>query len=141
MPKSTQLCSTYMSTSSNEPGSSSTASRSRAVSRPLACCAAIRFSPPPSLAASRLFSNSSTVVTTILTFRLKRLMSCVRALVNLLLPLVPRQLLQRQGTSWLHSLALCCTATGAGFVLTSINARNRKARLSVHLTEFQQRRG
>src|SRR5687767_10787312 len=62
MPKSTQLCSTYMSTSSNEPGSSSTSSRSRAVSRPLACCAAMRFSPPPRRAAARLDSSCSIVV-------------------------------------------------------------------------------
>src|SRR5687768_9472313 len=62
MPKSTQLCSTYMSYSSKLPGSSSTVSRSRAVSLPLACCAAIRFSPPPSRACSRRFSSSSIVV-------------------------------------------------------------------------------
>ena len=51
-----------MSYSSKLPGSSSTVSRSRAVSRPLACCAAIRFSPPPRRASSRRFSNSSIVV-------------------------------------------------------------------------------
>jgi XRE family transcriptional regulator, fatty acid utilization regulator len=45
MPKSTQLCSTYMSSSSKLPSSSSTSSRSRAVSLPLACCASIRFCP------------------------------------------------------------------------------------------------
>ena len=62
MPKSTQLCSTYMSYSSRLPGSSSTVSRSRAVSRPLACCASILFSPPPSRACARRFSSSSMVV-------------------------------------------------------------------------------
>ena len=61
MPKSTQLCSTYMSSSSNEPSSSST-SRSRAVSLPLVCCAAMRFSPPPSRACSRRRSSSWIVV-------------------------------------------------------------------------------
>jgi hypothetical protein len=50
IPKSAQLCSTNMSYSSKLPGSSRTDSRSRAVSRPLACCAAMRFSPPPSRA-------------------------------------------------------------------------------------------
>ena len=62
MPKSTQLCSTYMSTSSKLPGSSSTDKRSRAVSRPLACCAAMRLGPPPCRAASRRASSSSIVV-------------------------------------------------------------------------------
>src|SRR5215217_1749712 len=51
-----------MSYSSKLPASSSTLSRSRAVSRPLACCAAMRFSPPPSRAAARLASSSSMVV-------------------------------------------------------------------------------
>src|ERR1044072_7529667 len=62
MPKSTQLCSTYMSYSSNEPGSSSTVSRSRAVRRPFACCASILFSPPRRRAAARRRSSSSMVV-------------------------------------------------------------------------------
>jgi glycosyltransferase involved in cell wall biosynthesis len=45
IPKSVQLCSTYMSSSSKLPSSSRMSSRSRAVSLPLACCASIRFSP------------------------------------------------------------------------------------------------
>ena len=48
MPKSWQRCSTNMSHSSNEPSSRRSSMRSRAVSLPLACCAAMRFSPPPS---------------------------------------------------------------------------------------------
>src|SRR5690606_20190028 len=53
MPKSVQRCSTYMSNSSNEPSSRSRSMRSRAVSLPRLCCAAIRASPPPSFATSR----------------------------------------------------------------------------------------
>src|SRR5512133_2704371 len=59
MPKSVQRCSTNMSHSSNVPSSSSSSSRSRAVSLPLACCEAMRFSPPPRRAAARLFSSCS----------------------------------------------------------------------------------
>ena len=44
------------------PDRAARSSRSRAVSRPLACCAAMRFSPPPSRASSRRFSSSSMVV-------------------------------------------------------------------------------
>src|SRR6185503_1618342 len=62
IPKSVALCSTNMSYSSKLPGSSSTERRSRAVRRPFACCASMRFSPPPSRASSRLFSSSSMVV-------------------------------------------------------------------------------
>jgi hypothetical protein len=51
MPKSVQRWATNMSNSSKEPSSSSSSIRSRAVSLPLACCAAIRASPPPSRAA------------------------------------------------------------------------------------------
>src|SRR5205085_337934 len=47
MPKSWLRCSTNMSHSSKESGSSSTSRRSRAVSLPLACCALIRRTPPP----------------------------------------------------------------------------------------------
>ena len=50
MPKSTQRCSTNMSNSSNEPLSSSSSMRSRAVSLPRLCCASMRFSPPPARA-------------------------------------------------------------------------------------------
>ena len=50
-----------MSHSSNEPGSSSSSMRSRAVSLPLACCASMRSAPPPSRAALRRFSSSSSI--------------------------------------------------------------------------------
>mmetsp|Transcript_7885 Transcript_7885/g.14981 ORF Transcript_7885/g.14981 Transcript_7885/m.14981 type:complete len:209 (+) Transcript_7885:86-712(+) len=58
MPKSTQRCSTNMSHSSKLPSSNSSSSRSRAVSLPLACWAAMRFSPPPSRARARLASSA-----------------------------------------------------------------------------------
>src|SRR6266699_1692747 len=50
MPNSTERCSTNMSNSSNDPLSSRSSMRSRAVSLPRACCASMRFSPPPRLA-------------------------------------------------------------------------------------------
>src|ERR1043165_9228403 len=59
MPKSIERCSTNMSYSSNEPGSSSASMRSRAVSLPLACCASTRRWPPPWRAAARRRSSSS----------------------------------------------------------------------------------
>ena len=52
-------CATNMSNSSKLPSSSSTSSRSRAVSLPLACCAAIRAAPPPSRASARRASSWS----------------------------------------------------------------------------------
>ena len=57
MPKSWLRCSTNMSHSSNVPSSSSSSMRSRAVSLPLACCAAMRFWPPPRRARARLASS------------------------------------------------------------------------------------
>ena len=54
MPKSWLRCSTNMSHSSNVPASSSSSMRSRAVSLPLACCASMRFSPPPRRARGAL---------------------------------------------------------------------------------------
>ena len=59
IPKSVQRCCTNMSNSSKLPSSSSSSMRSRAVSLPLACCASIRFCPPPSRAAARRFSISA----------------------------------------------------------------------------------
>src|SRR5260370_22902530 len=58
MPQSIERCSTNMSYSSNEPGSSNASMRSRAVSLPLACCASMRRWPPPSRAAARRRSSS-----------------------------------------------------------------------------------
>ena len=57
MPKSAQRCSTNMSHSSNEPSSSSSSIRSRAVSLPLACWLSTRRSPPPARAAARICSS------------------------------------------------------------------------------------
>src|SRR5215210_1271547 len=57
MPKSWLRCSTNMSHSSKESGSSNTSMRSRAVSLPFSCCAWTRRSPPPARAAAR-FSSS-----------------------------------------------------------------------------------
>ena len=45
-----------LSYSTKESGSLRTEIRSRAVSFPLACCAAMRFSPPPNLARSEVSS-------------------------------------------------------------------------------------
>src|SRR6266850_1948700 len=59
MPNSVERCSTNMSNSSNEPLSSSSSMRSRAVNFPRACCASMRFSPPPSLAPARRSSRVS----------------------------------------------------------------------------------
>src|ERR1700733_3257582 len=59
IPNSTERCSTNMSNSSNEPLSSNSSMRSRAVSLPRACCASMRFSPPPSLAPARRSSRVS----------------------------------------------------------------------------------
>ena len=59
MPNSVERCSTNMSNSSNEPLSSRSSMRSRAVSLPRACCASMRFSPPPSLAPARRSSRVS----------------------------------------------------------------------------------
>src|ERR1700761_9145766 len=58
MPKSTERCSTNMSYSSKEPGSSSASMRSRAVSLPLPCWASMRRWPPPNRAAARRRSSS-----------------------------------------------------------------------------------
>ena len=71
MPKSVQRCSTNMSHSSNVPSSSSSSMRSRAVSLPLACCASMRFSPPPRRAPARFFSSCS-------------MMSCMCGLLGIL---------------------------------------------------------
>ena len=57
MPKSSQRCSTNMSNSSKESGSSNSSMRSRDVSLPLACCAEIRSLPPPRRARSRRASR------------------------------------------------------------------------------------
>src|SRR5688572_21559782 len=59
MPKSTERCSTNMSHSSKVLSSSSSSMRSRAVSLPLACCASMRFFPPPRRAWARRFSSCS----------------------------------------------------------------------------------
>src|SRR5216683_6062993 len=61
MPNSVERCSTNMSNSSNDPLSSSSSMRSRAVSFPRACCASMRFSPPPSLAPARRSSRVSRI--------------------------------------------------------------------------------
>src|SRR6478752_4145055 len=61
MPNSTERCWTNMSNSSKEPLSSSSSIRSRAVSLPRACCASIRFSPPPSLALARRSARMSKI--------------------------------------------------------------------------------
>jgi hypothetical protein len=55
MPNSVERCSTNMSNSSNEPLSSSSSMRSRAVSLPRACCASIRFSAAAELGAGATF--------------------------------------------------------------------------------------
>src|SRR6202163_3738735 len=57
MPNSTERCSRIMSNSSKLPLSSRSSMRSRAVSLPRACCASMRFSPPPSLAPARRSSR------------------------------------------------------------------------------------
>src|SRR5690606_29320301 len=59
IPNSLQRWVTNMSNSSKEFSSSSTSIRSRAVSLPFACWAAIRFSPPPSRASARRSSSSA----------------------------------------------------------------------------------
>src|SRR5690242_17604023 len=59
MPNSVERCSTNMSNSSNEPLSSNSSMRSRAVNLPRACCASMRFTPPPSLAPARRSSRVS----------------------------------------------------------------------------------
>src|SRR5829696_2626951 len=59
MPKSVARCWTNMSSSSKEPWSMRSSMRSRAVSLPRACCAAMRFSPPPSRASLRRSSSLS----------------------------------------------------------------------------------
>src|SRR5579872_1981655 len=61
MPNSVERCSTNMSNSSKLPLSSRSSIRSRAVSLPRACCAAMRFSPPPSLAPARRSSRVSRI--------------------------------------------------------------------------------
>src|SRR5919106_4923212 len=61
MPNSVQRCSTNMSISSNEPGSSRSSRRSRADNLPRLCCAAIRRAPPPARAACRLASSCSRI--------------------------------------------------------------------------------
>src|SRR5713101_3428202 len=57
IPKSRQRCSTSLSSSSKEPGSRSSSTRSRAVSFPSACWRSRRSRPPPS-SARRTFSRS-----------------------------------------------------------------------------------
>ena len=59
MPKLVQRCCTNMSYSSKLPGSSSISRRSRAVFLPLACCASMRFSPPPRRALARRWTSFS----------------------------------------------------------------------------------
>src|SRR5260221_6287318 len=61
MPNSVERCSTNMSNSSNEPLSSKSSMRSRAVSLPRACCASMRFSPPPNFAPARRSSRMSRI--------------------------------------------------------------------------------
>src|ERR1700732_1651654 len=61
MPNSVERCSTNMSSSSKLPLSSRSSMRSRAVSLPRACCASIRFSPPPSAAPQRRSSRVSRI--------------------------------------------------------------------------------
>src|SRR6516164_487090 len=61
MPNSVERCSTNMSNSSNDPLSSRSSTRSRAVSLPRACCASIRFFPPPSFAPARRSSRASRI--------------------------------------------------------------------------------
>src|SRR6185437_8260891 len=58
--KSVLRCSTNMSNSSKEFGSSSRSMRSRAVSLPRACCASMRALPPPRRALARRSSSSWT---------------------------------------------------------------------------------
>src|SRR5664280_482968 len=67
MPKSLQRCSTNMSHSSKDPGSSNSSILSLAVSLPFACWLATRFSPPPARAAARLASSSRTMSNMLLT--------------------------------------------------------------------------
>src|SRR5215472_7594921 len=57
MPKSWVRCSTNMSHSSKESGSSKISSRSRAVSLPRLCWASMRRAPPPARAAARFSSR------------------------------------------------------------------------------------
>src|SRR6185312_3717865 len=59
MPNSLERCSTNMSNSSNEPLSSRSSMRSRAVSLPRLCWASMRALPPPRRASSRRFSSLS----------------------------------------------------------------------------------
>src|SRR5689334_17306395 len=54
MPKSVQRCVTKRSSSTNEPSSTRKSMRSRAVSLPFLCCAAMRSGPPPASASSRM---------------------------------------------------------------------------------------
>src|ERR1700739_1078684 len=61
MPNSTERCSTNMSNSSKVPLAGRSSMRSRAVSLPRACCASMRFSPPPSLAPARRSSRVSRI--------------------------------------------------------------------------------
>src|SRR6202049_2654407 len=61
MPNSVERCWTNMSNSSNEPLSSSSSMRSRAVSLPRACCASMRFSPPPNFAPALRSSRMSRI--------------------------------------------------------------------------------
>ena len=62
MPKSVQPCWTNMSNSSKEPSSRRSSNRSRAVSLPRSCCAAMRRSPPPIRADSRRSARRSSMV-------------------------------------------------------------------------------
>src|SRR5215510_14805965 len=59
MPNSFDRCSTNMSNSSNDPLSSSSSMRSRAVNLPRLCWASMRALPPPRRASSRRFSSLS----------------------------------------------------------------------------------
>ena len=60
MSKVVQRCSTNMSSSTNEPGSNSRSSRSRAVSLPASCCFCTR-SGPPAAKTVRCFSSSCAI--------------------------------------------------------------------------------
>src|SRR3954469_12553361 len=57
IPKSAQRCVTNLSSSTNEPSSSSAEIRSRAVSLPASCCLAMRASPPATAALASISSR------------------------------------------------------------------------------------
>ena len=58
IPKSSQRWTTNISNSSKDPSSNKISTRSLAVNLPFACCASIRFLPPPNRASALLFSSS-----------------------------------------------------------------------------------